>query len=122
MPVLTRSFWCFKLKRGRKIHLAEPSQSGDGPLDITLCGKRHDPADRLGGAAKKKVIEPSACPACLRKAGYIDPRVQLSEDSARITKIAQDLHLSPEAAMDFWNKAMEARNETIRRSQLTGSD
>jgi hypothetical protein len=87
MPVLPRPLWAIRLKGGRKIHLTEPNEPDGGPFDVTLCGRRHDPADRTKGTKSTRVDE-AVCQRCLVNSGYVDEHGRWL---ANLTKCAEVL-------------------------------
>jgi hypothetical protein len=91
MPSLSRFHWLVKLKGFHKIHITGGTEFGE-PLQVTLCGKTYDPADRTSAKKTKRATgtECGACLAIIEKAWktIYDDCIELGKSDAIARKAA----------------------------------
>ena len=120
MPKLARAYWAIKIKAAHKVHLAESDDNFGGPVSVTLCGKKYDPANRRS-ATKDNQFNATApmCEGCLKKVGYVNPERRRERDVLGIIQLLVDLQVSPEHYQETFAALVKERdkNAALRESR-----
>jgi hypothetical protein len=106
MPRLSKFHWIVKLKGSRELHIVAGNEFGE-PSSITLCGKRHEPSDRVYAKKTSRTTgtECSACLGVISKAwlGIFETWIRLgksAEEAKRRTDDLLEIAFPPGATQD----------------------